>query len=94
MSDSSPLRERTPSGGGRSAEPKPAEIWRRALAATARLGGEPARILPAVVNEFAQTHGENPALLSDRETFSFAALADRMNRYSRWALGQGIAAGD
>ncbi|HLH51224.1 MAG TPA: long-chain-acyl-CoA synthetase [Roseiarcus sp.] len=92
MNDSSLLREHPasthPSG------PKPADIWRRALEATARLGGEPARILPVVVNEFAQTRGENPALLSDRETFSFAALADRMNRYSRWALGQGIAAGD
>lgn len=81
-------------GGGRPPEPKPAQIWRRALEATARLGAEPTRIFPVVVNELAQTCGDRPALLSERETFSFAMLADRVNRYSRWALAQGIAAGD
>ncbi len=80
-----------PSAG---AELKPAQIWRRALEATARLGGETELILPAVIGELAQRCGDRPALLSDRESFTFATLAERMNRYSRWALAEGIAAGD
>jgi fatty-acyl-CoA synthase len=73
---------------------KPAEIWRRAIEATARLGDESTRIFPAVVNEFAQHSGNRPALLSSRENLTFAALADRMNRYSRWALEADVAAGE
>jgi len=35
-----------------------------------------------------------PALLSERENFDFRALAQRMNRYSRWALSAGVAKGE
>ena len=41
-----------------------------------------------------RAHGEAPALLSDRETLSYRALAARANRYARWALAQGVAKGD
>jgi len=34
---------------------------------------------------------EAPALLSDRECLTYRALAERSNRYSRWALDQGLA---
>ena len=33
-------------------------------------------------------------MLSDVEQFSFRALAERANRYSRWALAAGLAKGD
>ena len=38
--------------------------------------------------------GDAPALLSDRERFSYRELAARSNRYARWALAQGIGKGD
>jgi fatty-acyl-CoA synthase len=73
---------------------KPAQIWRRALEATAHLAEEPTSIFPAVINELAARFGDKPALLSKRETFTFATLADRMNRYARWAIAEGVATGD
>jgi fatty-acyl-CoA synthase len=72
----------------------PARDWMRALEASAQAASDPARTLPIVIGELAQEFGEKLALLSDRETMSFAALAQRMNRYSRWALTQGVAPGD
>ncbi|SEE63920.1 fatty-acyl-CoA synthase [Rhizobiales bacterium GAS188] len=43
-----------------------------------------------VIAEQAQAAGDTPALLSDRECFSFRQLAERANRYARWALDQGL----
>jgi fatty-acyl-CoA synthase len=87
-----PIAERV---SARGAYPeKPAQIWRRALEATARLAAEPTLILPTVVNELAARLGDKTALLSKRETLSFADLAGRLNRYSRWALSAGVEAGD
>jgi fatty-acyl-CoA synthase len=71
----------------------PARAWMRALEATARIADNPTRTLPTVVAELGKRFGDRPALLSDRETMSFAALAQRMNRYSRWALAQGVGPG-
>jgi fatty-acyl-CoA synthase len=47
-----------------------------------------------VVDELAEQHGDAPALLSDRERFSYRELAARSNRYARWGLAQGITKGD
>ena len=69
-----------------------AKGWLRALELTSRIGRVPGRTLPTVIAEAAKAHGDRPALLSDRESFSFAELAERANRYARWALRQGIAA--
>ena len=52
----------------------------------------PERTLSTVIAEAAKAHGDRPALFSDRESYSFAELAERANRYARWALRQGIAA--
>jgi fatty-acyl-CoA synthase len=68
----------------------PARDWLRALEATAPLADQPHRTLPVVIGELGLQFGDKPALLSDAETMSFAALAARMNRYSRWALAQGV----
>src|SRR5437899_2958664 len=70
-----------------------ASAWARALARTATIAANPARTLPQIVEELAGTSGDAPALLSDGESFSYRALADRAARYSRWALEQGIAQG-
>jgi fatty-acyl-CoA synthase len=66
----------------------------RTLRRTAPIVRNPRRIFPIVIDELADAHGDKPALLSDRETLSYRALAERSRRYLRWALQQGIAKGD
>jgi fatty-acyl-CoA synthase len=76
--------------GGDSA----AKAWLRALAATAPITTHPERTLPALIEELAETHGNSPALLSDRESLTYRELAARANRYARWAIELGVAQGD
>jgi fatty-acyl-CoA synthase len=71
-----------------------ARPWLRALEMTAPIAKHPHRTLPAVIQEAAGKFAHAPALLSRRECFSYSSLAGRVNRYSRWALEQGIAKGD
>ena len=47
-----------------------------------------------MIEELADRFGDAPALLSDRECLTYQALAERSNRYTRWALAQGLAKGD
>jgi fatty-acyl-CoA synthase len=68
--------------------------WLRALELTKPIEQRPRRVLPVIIDELAEVHGDAPALLSERESFSFSSLAQRMNRYARWALGEGIGRGD
>ena len=72
----------------------PAQAWVRALERTASIARQPERVFPAVVEERATQLGDSPALLSDRESLSYRALVDRMNRYSRWALAERVAKGE
>src|SRR5215470_1052521 len=74
--------------------PAPTQAWLRALERTARIGEEPARILPSVIDELADQFGDAPALLSEHQRLSYRELAQAANRYSRWALEQGIRVGD
>src|SRR5438046_6398056 len=71
-----------------------AKAWLRALELTAPIASNPCRILPGVIEELAESCGEAPALLSDRERLTYRALAERSNRYARWALEQGLAKGE
>ncbi|ACL58261.1 long-chain-acyl-CoA synthetase [Methylobacterium nodulans] len=68
--------------------------WLGALERTSRIGTQPSRILPRVVDELGLAHGEAPALIGEQGTLSHAGLADRARRYARWALAEGIRAGD
>ncbi len=68
--------------------------WLRALELTTPIPRNRERTLPAVVEESAARYGDAPALLSDQESLTYAALAERMNRYARWALAQDLAQGD
>jgi fatty-acyl-CoA synthase len=72
----------------------PAKAWLRALELTAPIPRNPHRVLPVVIEEAAVRMGDTPALLSDRESFTYSALAQRANQYARWALEQGLAKGD
>jgi fatty-acyl-CoA synthase len=83
-----------PNGRASGGQPSAAKAWLRALELTAPIGVRPARTLPVIIDELADTFGDAPALLSDRECLSFRALADRSNRYARWALKQGLAKGE
>jgi fatty-acyl-CoA synthase len=72
----------------------PAQAWMRALDAVAKAAKDSTRTLPAIIGEAALRFGEAPALLSEDEEFSFRALAQRMNQYSRWAISRNIQPGD
>jgi fatty-acyl-CoA synthase len=66
----------------------------RALELTAPIPRQRERVLPAVVDELGHRLGDRPALLSDRECFTYRELAGRARRYARWALAQGVARGE
>jgi fatty-acyl-CoA synthase len=68
--------------------------WLRALERTSRISREPRRLLSTAIEEVAKRRGDGPALLSDRESFTFRELSGRVNQYTRWALQQGIKKGD
>ena len=66
----------------------------RTIRRTLPIVRKPTRIFPGVIDELAERHGDRTALLSTRETFTYRELAERSRRYTRWALGQGIAKGE
>ena len=68
--------------------------WVEALAATAPIESNRHRLLCHILEERAATHGAAPALLSDRECFTFAELQARANGYEAWARGNGLKHGD
>ena len=72
----------------------PARAWMRAMETTARATRDPERTLPRAVSEWAERRGDAPALISERESFSYRELAARMNQYSRWALSEGVERGE
>jgi fatty-acyl-CoA synthase len=68
--------------------------WLRALELTARIDDRPRRTLPIVIDELAESAGDAPALVSEEETLSYAALAERSRRYARWALAERVQPGE
>jgi fatty-acyl-CoA synthase len=68
--------------------------WLRALEATASIGPNTRRLLSDIIEELAKTRGESQALLSAGECFTYNGLAERANRFARWALDQGLLKGD
>jgi fatty-acyl-CoA synthase len=68
--------------------------WVRALERTASIERHPHRTLPVAIQELAERFESAPALVSPQEGLTYRALAQRANRYSRWALSQGLEPGD
>jgi fatty-acyl-CoA synthase len=66
----------------------------RTLKLTTPIARHPTRVFPQVIAELADKYGDTPALLSERERFSYRELANRANRYARWTLQQNVAKGD
>ena len=72
--------------------PSPTKLWLRALEATARIDRD-GHTFPELIDDLATRQGDRPALLSEGECLTFRELAERSNRYSRWALSLDLPAG-
>lgn len=72
----------------------PNRAWARAIELTARISAEPHRTFPRVLGEIAARLGDAPALLSDTQSLTYRALAERANQYSRWAAALRMSKGD
>jgi len=72
----------------------PLKAWVRALEMTAPIERDPSVTLPVVIETLAGQFGPALALADDHERMTYRELADTSNRYSRWALRQGVAPGD
>lgn len=66
----------------------------RALKYTTPIAKNPTRVFPDVIEQLADRFNDAPALLSDRECFTYRQLAQRSHQYSRWALSKGLGKGD
>src|SRR5918999_3430801 len=66
----------------------------RALRMTTPIAKTPTRVFPVVIDELAAKHGDAPALISDRERFTYRTLSERANRYARWALRENLRKGE
>lgn len=88
MDDSTGAKPSAKPGGSASA------AWMRALEKSAPITAHPHRLLINAIEDIALRQAEAPALLSERENFSYRALVERSNQYGRWALAQGLAKGE
>jgi fatty-acyl-CoA synthase len=75
-------------------KPSAAKAWLKAIELTSRIETNPQALFADVVEDWAKRQPDRAALISDRETLSYRALAARINRYARWALAAGITPGD
>ena len=66
----------------------------RALRMTTPIAKHPTRVFPDVVEDLGHRFSERLALISDRESLTYRILLDRSNRYTRWALAQGLRKGE
>ena len=78
----------------RQGKPSAARSWLKAIELTSRIEAHPDKLFADIVEDHAARQPDRPGLLSDAETFSYGVLADRINRYARWALSAGITSGD
>lgn len=68
--------------------------WIRALQRTAAVTPASKRTLAKIVAEMAARHPDRAALISETTRFDYATLAARADLYSRWAMREGLHAGD
>jgi len=75
-------------------KPSAAKSWLKAIELTSRIEADPSRLFADVVEDWAKRQPDRPALTSETGTLGYRTLAERINRYARWALSAGIEAGD
>jgi len=68
--------------------------WLRAFQNTARIEDDPSHFLALEFDDVATMRGDAPALISERESFTFRELMERSNQYARWAIAQDLRVGD
>src|ERR1700688_4486530 len=78
----------------RRRKPSAAKSWLKAIELTSRIEADPRRLFADMVEDWSERQPDCPGLISETETFSYRALAERINRYARWALSAGIEPGD
>jgi fatty-acyl-CoA synthase len=76
-----------------TAKTSTAKTWLKAIALTSRIESEPHRLFVDVVEEWARRQPDQPALLSDGQSFTYRELATRISQYARCALDLGIRRG-
>jgi fatty-acyl-CoA synthase len=72
----------------------PLKSWVRALEMTAPIGQNPAITLPVLIDRLADKFGNAEALVSEHDRLTYRELARQSNKYSAWALKEGIGFGD
>jgi fatty-acyl-CoA synthase len=75
-------------------KPSTAKIWLKAIERTSRIEANPHRLFADLIEEWAVSQPDRPALLSDHATFTYWELKEQINRYARWALAAGIGKGE
>jgi fatty-acyl-CoA synthase len=70
------------------------KAWVNALELTSPIQRNPDRVFSTVIGELAERFGDAPALVSNTECLTYRALRERVNRYARWALEQGLGKGE
>ena len=66
----------------------------RAVKKSGAIMKNPDRTFRDVAEELAAKHADKPALVSDRERFTYGEWNGRANRYARWLRAQGLRKGD
>ncbi|MDX7952043.1 long-chain-acyl-CoA synthetase [Lichenihabitans sp. Uapishka_5] len=66
----------------------------RTLGRVTPIGKTPSRTIRDLAEEWAEQHGDKPALVSDGAVLSYRGLNALANRYAGWARAQGIRKGD
>jgi fatty-acyl-CoA synthase len=74
--------------------PSAAKSWLKAIELTSGIEAEPARLFADLVEDWSRRQPDRPALISKTGTLSYRSLAERINRYARWALSAGIESGE
>ena len=86
--------DRPSTNSPRQTRPSAAKSWLKAIELTSRIEAEPSRLFADVVQDWAGHQPDRPALVSERESFSYRTLAARINRYARWARSAGFRPGE
>lgn len=74
--------------------PSALNAWIRALERTASLSRDPQTTFPVLIGQLADRFESAPALRDPSITLSYRALANRINRYARWARAEHLAPGE
>jgi len=75
------------------AKPSAAKAWLKAIEQTSRIEANPQKLFADVVEDWAARQPGRPALVSDIESLTYRALAERIRRYARWAKSIGMTSG-